>query len=80
VENDFLAQGFISRPNQVWRADISYIPVKHGFLYLVAIMDWATRKVLAWRLANSAESFAIGPSDDGDAKDCSSPARPGSQR
>lgn len=36
----------ITRPNQVWCADISYIPVKRGFLYLVAIMDWATRKVL----------------------------------
>jgi putative transposase len=50
----------ISRANQVWCADISYIPVKRGFLYLVAIMDWATRKVLSWRLSNSAELFAIG--------------------
>jgi len=46
----------ISRPNQVWCADISYIPVKHGFLYLVAIMDWATRKVLAWRLSNTMDA------------------------
>ena len=36
----------ITRPNQVWCSDITYIPVKNGFLYLVAIMDWATRKVL----------------------------------
>ncbi len=43
----------IDRPNQVWCADITYIPVRHGFLYLVAIMDWATRKVLAWRLPNT---------------------------
>jgi putative transposase len=43
----------ISRPNQVWCADITYIPVQRGFLYLVAIMDWATRHVLAWRLSNT---------------------------
>lgn len=43
----------INRPNQVWCSDITLIPVKHGFLYLVAIMDWATRKVLSWRLSNT---------------------------
>jgi len=43
----------IDRPNQVWCADITYIPVSRGFLYLVAIMDWATRHVLAWRLSNT---------------------------
>jgi len=43
----------ITRPNQVWCADITYIPVQGGFLYLVAIMDWATRHVLAWRLSNT---------------------------
>ena len=43
----------IERPNQVWCADITYIPMRKGFLYLVAIMDWATRKVLAWRLSNT---------------------------
>ncbi len=37
----------IDRPNQVWCADITFVPVKNGLLYLVAIMDWATRKVLA---------------------------------
>jgi transposase InsO family protein len=41
----------ITRPNQVWCSDITYIPVKRGFLYLVAIMDCATRKVLSWRLS-----------------------------
>jgi putative transposase len=45
----------IERPNQVWCADITYIPMRRGFLYLVAIMDWATRKVLAWRLSNTME-------------------------
>ena len=50
----------IDRPNQVWCADITYIPVRHGFLYLVAIMDWATRRVLAWRLSNTMHaSFCV---------------------
>src|SRR6056297_2859411 len=50
----------ITRPNHVWCSDITYIPVKHGFLYLVAIMDWATRKVLAWRLSNTLDaSFCV---------------------
>ncbi len=43
----------IDRPNQVRCADITFVPVKNGFLYLVAIMDWATRKVLSWRLSNT---------------------------
>jgi putative transposase len=43
----------ISRPNQVWCSDITYIPVSRGFLYLVAVMDWHSRKVLAWRLSNT---------------------------
>ncbi|WP_211267730.1 IS3 family transposase [Tritonibacter mobilis] len=43
----------IDRPNLVWCADITFIPVRHGFLYLVAIMDWATRKMLSWRLSNT---------------------------
>lgn len=43
----------IDRPNQVWCADLTYIPMRRGFLYLVAIMDWATRKVLSWRVSNT---------------------------
>jgi putative transposase len=43
----------IERPNQVWCSDITYIPMRRGFLYLVAVMDWATRKVLAWRVSNT---------------------------
>lgn len=46
----------VTRPNQVWCADITYIPVRRGFLYLVAIMDWATRHVLAWRLSNTMDA------------------------
>ena len=45
----------ISAPNQVWCADITYIPMRKGFLYLVAIMDWYSRKVLSWRLSASME-------------------------
>ena len=53
----YLLKGLvIERPDQVWCADISYIPVQRGFLYLVAIMDWATRHVLAWRLSNTMDA------------------------
>lgn len=43
----------ISRPNHVFAADITYIPMKRGFVYLFAVMDWASRRVLAWRLSNT---------------------------
>ena len=46
----------IDRPNQVWCADITYLPMRKGFLYLVAIMDWFTRKVLSWRISNTLET------------------------
>ena len=46
----------IDRSNQVWCADITYIPMQRGFQYLVAIMDWATRTVLSWRLSNTLDS------------------------
>ncbi len=50
----------IERPNQVWCADITYIPLGRGFLYRVAIMDWASRAVLAWRLSNTMDmSFCV---------------------
>ncbi len=53
----YLLRGLtIERPNQVWCADITYIPVQGGFLYLVAIMDWASRRVLAWRLSNTLDT------------------------
>ena len=53
---DLLKDVIIDRPNQVWCADITYIPMRRGFLYLVAIMDWFSRKVLAWRLSNSMDA------------------------
>ncbi|MCP4606744.1 MAG: IS3 family transposase [Proteobacteria bacterium] len=46
----------INRADQVWCADITYIPMRRGFFYLVAIMDWRSRKVLAWRLSNTMDS------------------------
>lgn len=46
----------ISRANHVWAADITYIPMARGFCYLVAIMDWASRKVMAWRLSNTLDA------------------------
>jgi len=50
----YLLRGLtIDRPNQVWCSDITYIPMAKGFMYLVAIMDWHSRKVLSWRLSNT---------------------------
>jgi Transposase and inactivated derivatives len=46
----------ITRPNQVWCADITYIPMRKGFMYLVAVMDWYSRKVLSWRLSNTMDT------------------------
>jgi putative transposase len=55
----------IDRPNQVWAADITYIPIGRGFLYLVAVMDWASRAVLAWRLSNTMDvSFCVSALED----------------
>jgi len=48
-----LRQLTITRPNHVWAADITYIPMRRGFVYLCAILDWASRRVLAWRLSNT---------------------------
>jgi putative transposase len=45
----------VERPNQVWAMDITYIPMAHGFVYLAAVMDWSTRRVLAWRLSITME-------------------------
>ncbi len=46
----------IERPNQVWCTDITYIPMKKGFIYLVAIMDWYSRKILSWRISNTLDA------------------------
>jgi putative transposase len=57
----YLLRGLvIDRPNHVWAADITYVPIGRGFLYLVAVMDWASRAVLAWRLSNTMDvSFCV---------------------
>jgi len=53
----YLLRGIpVVRPNQVWSADITYIRLAHGFAYLVAVIDWYSRKVLSWRISNSMES------------------------
>lgn len=50
----------IDRPNQVWATDITYIPMARGFVYLVAIMDWYSRRVLSWRVSNTLDtSFCV---------------------
>ena len=50
----------ITRPDQVWASDITYVPLRRGFLYLVAIMDWYSRYVLSWRLSNTLDmSFCL---------------------
>jgi putative transposase len=55
----------IQRPDQVWSSDITYVPMRHGFLYLVAVMDWHSRFVLSWRLSNSLEgSFCLEALDE----------------
>jgi putative transposase len=46
----------IDRPNQVWSTDITYIPMAKGFVYLVAVMDWYSRRVLSWRLSNTMDT------------------------
>jgi putative transposase len=55
----------IDRPNQVWATDITYIPMAKGFMYLVAIMDWHTRRVLSWRVSNTLDTdFCIEALDE----------------
>ena len=55
----------IEQANHVWAADITYLPIGRGFLYLVAIIDWASRAVLAWRISNTMDtSFCLAALDD----------------
>jgi len=59
----------IDRPNQVWCTDITYIPMHRGFLYLEAVMDWASRRILAWRLSNTMDvEFCIEAQEDAPAR------------
>jgi putative transposase len=53
----YLLRGLvIDHPNQVWATDITYIPMKRGYCYLVAVLDWYSRKVLSWRLSNTLDT------------------------
>ncbi len=82
----------ITRPNQVWAMDITFLPMRRGFLYLVVVLDWATRRVLAWRLSNTLtmdfclDALAAAIQADGcpgsstPTRGASSPARPSSGR
>jgi putative transposase len=59
----------ITRPNQVWAMDITYIPMARGFVYLAAVLDWATRRVLSWRLSITMEAtFCIETLQDASAR------------
>jgi putative transposase len=54
----YLLRGLeIARPNQVWSADITYVPLRQGFMYLVAIIDWFSRYVLTWQLSNTLDGY-----------------------
>lgn len=66
----YLLRGLeVTRPNQVWATDITYIPMARGFLYLAAVVDWFSRRVLSWRLSNSMDtSFCIEALDEALAK------------
>ena len=57
----YLLRGLaITRPNQVWSTDITYVRLAHGFVYLVAIIDWYSRKVLSWQVSNTMDvSFCM---------------------
>src|SRR4051812_49948695 len=78
-----LREMVINRPNQVWCSDITYIPMRRGFLYLVAVMDWATRKVLSWRGSENMDGgvflYAVegGPGGGGETQSLNTqPSRP----
>ena len=62
----YLLRGLtVDRPNQVWCSDITYIPLRHGFVYLVAVMDWFSRYVLSWRLSNTLDTeFCVAALDE----------------
>ena len=66
----YLLRGLtIDRPNQVWATDFTYIPMARGFVYLCAVMDWSTRRILAWRLSNTMEAeFCVETLEDALAK------------
>jgi putative transposase len=55
----------VNRPNMAWCSDITYIPLRCGFMYLAAVMDWHTRRILSWRLSNTLEAdFCVAALED----------------
>lgn len=68
----YLLRGLtIDRVNQVWSSDITYVPLKGGFMYLVAVMDWHSRHVLSWRLSNTMDSeFCVEALNDALRQNC----------
>jgi putative transposase len=61
----------VTRPDEVWSTDITYVPLRHGFLYLVAVMDWYSRYVLSWRLSNTLDgSFCLEALDEALGRSC----------
>ena len=70
VKYPYLLRGLeITKANHVWSADITYIPMARGFCYLVAIMDWASRMVLSWRLSNNLDgAFCVDAIEEAIAK------------
>ena len=66
----------IERVNQVWCADITYIPMARGFIYLVVVMDWVSRLVLSWRLSNTlGADYCVEALEEASSSACSSTAR-----
>jgi putative transposase len=62
---DLLRGMEVTRPNQVWAMDITYIPMAHGFVYLAVVLDWATRRVLSWQLSSTTEvAFCVETLED----------------
>ena len=74
----------VERPDQVWSADITYRPLKHGFMYLAATIDWYSRFVIAWRLSNTLDGeFCLDMLEEpwaGGGRRCSTPTRGCSSR
>ena len=64
----------ITAPNQVWAMDLTYLPMRRGFLYLVAVLDWATRRVLAWRLSNTLTTDCCLAALEAAIRECGCPA------
>src|SRR5262249_56026286 len=60
-----LGEGVLTGPDEVWSSDITYVPMRRGFMYLTAVIDWYSRYVLSWRLSNTMDvGFCLGALDE----------------